>query len=414
MMIGARALLASRWAKAAAVAVAGACALAAATSHGAAAAGGVLKVRIGGDQSETRVVVEMDRGAKAKLITKQDEAGRVVLAWPDVDVGADLAGPGKGLVSGWLVDEAAGATRLKLDLTRDAKVVRRFLLPPGDGVEVYRYVIDLKAAPGAAVFVRAAAKPAAAAAKTASVDSAVRVPVKMMSAPKGGLGKPVIVIDAGHGGKDPGAQGVGAYEKDVTLAAAKTLKARLERNGRYKVVLTRSTDVHIPLETRVRIARKAQADLFISLHADAGTDPSLHGASVYTLSENGSDRVAKRVLSGGKNLGEVKLPGSDRAVKQILLDLTQRATRNQSATFAQLMLNEVGEVCSLLRGSQRNAGFVVLLAPDVPAVLLEMGFMTNPEDEKTLTDPASRRRVMTAVADSIDDYFSQEAKYAAK
>jgi N-acetylmuramoyl-L-alanine amidase len=198
----------------------------------------------------------------------------------------------------------------------------------------------------------------------------------------------------------------------VTLAAAKALKARLEQKGRYQVVLTREKDVFVPLEQRVRIARRAGADLFISLHADAGSDPSLRGASVYTLSENGSDRIAKKVMAKDTRFGEVKLPGPDRSVNQILLDLTQRATRNQSATFAQLLLNEVDEDFTLLRGSHRDAGFIVLLAPDVPAVLLEMGFMTNPQDEKVLTDPAARRRMMSAVADSIDGYFSQNAKYA--
>ncbi|HEX8570622.1 MAG TPA: N-acetylmuramoyl-L-alanine amidase [Caulobacteraceae bacterium] len=409
-MIGARSLLASRWGKAAGVVLAGVCALAAAaTSHGA-SKGGVLKVRIGGDQAETRVVVEMDRSAKAKLLPAKD-GDEVVLSWPDVTVNADLTGPGKGMVRNWSVDQAGGAARLTLDLTRDAVVARRFLLPPGDGIEVYRYVVDLKAKTPALVAAPklVAGKPAA---KVASANDGVMV--KTISAPKSLRTKKVIVIDAGHGGRDPGAHGHAAREKDVTLAAALALKARLEKSGRYKVVLTREKDIQIPLEGRVRAARRADADLFISLHADAGHDPSLRGASVYTLSENGSDRVAKRVLSGAKTFGEVKLAGPDRAVNSILLDLTQRNTRNQSATFAQLLLAEVEDEATLLKTSQRNAGFVVLLAPDVPAVLFEMGFMTNPEDEKALRDPATRRRLMGAVADSIDDYFSQEAKYAAR
>jgi N-acetylmuramoyl-L-alanine amidase len=431
-MIGARTLLASRWAKAAGVMLAGVCALAAATSYGA-SGGGVLKVRVAGDRNETRVVVEMDRSAKAKLVEQAPGSGALVLAWPDVDVNADIDGTGRGLVSAWKVDEAAGAARLKLELAREAEVVRRFLLPPGDGVEVYRYVVDLKAKPGGAVFQTAkaesapakaapvkTAKGAAPKAKAEAAALAKAEPVQlqqlqMISAPKDAARrKPVIAIDAGHGGKDPGAIGVHAREKEVTLAAAKLLKADLEKSGRYKVVLTREKDVFIPLEQRVRIARNAGADLFISLHADAGHDPSLKGASVYTLSENGSDRVAKRVLAKDKLIGEVKLPGADRAVNSILLDLTQRATRNQSATFAQLLLNEVDDVATLLRTSHRDGGFVVLLAPDVPAVLLEMGFMTNPDDEKALTDPATRKRVMTAVRASIDHYFSQDAKYAAK
>jgi N-acetylmuramoyl-L-alanine amidase len=409
-MNAARTLLASRWGKAAGVALAAVCGLAAAATSHSASNGGVLKVRIGGDQTDTRVVVEMDRAARAKLVA-DGRADKVTLAWPDVNVNAAMTGAGKGLVSSWGVDKASGAARLKLELTRDAVVARRFLLPPGDGVQVYRYVVDLKAKTPAVV--AAPALPGGSAPmKVASANDGVIV--KTISAPKTLRGKRVIVIDAGHGGKDPGAHGEDGREKDVTLAAALALKARLEKSGRYKVVMTRQKDVLIPLESRVRIARKAEADLFISLHADAGGDRSLRGASVYTLSENGSDRVAKRVLSGAKTFGEVKLPGRDRAVNQILLDLTQRNTRNQSAAFAELLIEEVDDVAALLRGSQRNAGFVVLLAPDVPAVLLEMGFMTNPEDEKALRDPAFRKRLMGAVADSIDAYFSQEAKYAAR
>ena len=418
-MIAAGTLLASRWAKAAGVALAGVCALAAATSHGA-SNGGVLKVRLGGDAQQTRVVVELDRSAKAKLV-EAPGTRTLTLSWPDVDVNADLQGEGRGLVSAWTVDESGGSARLKLELARETEVVRRFLLPPADGIEVYRYVVDLRAKPGSAEPVVARAAPAKAPAKpvrNAKAEPKGEKPQQlatMISAPKEATkARRVIVIDAGHGGKDPGAIGKGAREKDVTLASARALKAQLEKSGRYKVVLTRDKDVFVPLEQRVRIARKAGADLFISLHADAGTAPGIKGASVYTLSENGSHRVAQRVMNRDKLLGEVKLLGSDRAVNQILLDLTQRATRNQSATFAQLLLHEVDDELTLLRSSHRDAGFVVLLAPDVPAVLLEMGFMTNPEDEKALTDPAKRKRIVARAAAAIDDYFSQGAKYAAR
>lgn len=386
------------------------CALIAATSHGA-DAGGVLTVQVHGDASETRVVVELDQGARARLVEGQDKR-TLVLAWPELDSGKELSGPGGGLVSGWVVDEAAGAARLKLSLKSDAQVSRRFLLPPGDGVETYRYVLDLKSTaaapkpPAKLVVLPPAPKSRPGAAAEKSV---------LISAPKTPAGgKKVVVIDAGHGGKDPGAIGVRAREGAVTLAAAKALKARLERGGRYKVVLTRDKDVFLPLETRVRIARQARADLFISLHADAGGDPSLKGVSVYTLSENGSDRVAKKVMAKDRSLGEVKLPGRDAAVNSILLDLTQRATRNQSATFAQLLLNEVDDVCALLRRSHRDAGYVVLLAPDVPAVLLEMGFMTNADDEGLLTDPRRRAAMMNAVGDGIDAYFVQTAQLASR
>lgn len=407
-----RKVLTSGWARAGAALLATGCALIAATSHGA-DAGGVLKVRVVGDAAETRVVVELDQGAKAKLV-EAGGARSLVLAWPDLDAGKELSGTGKGLVSGWVVDEAAGAARLKLSLTDEAEVTRRFLLPPGDGVEVYRYVVDLK--PRAKVASAKAVKTAAPAKVPPRLTPAKpATPTVLVSAPKAVVGaKKVVVIDAGHGGKDPGALGVHAREGTVTLAAARALKARLERGGRYKVVLTREKDVFLPLETRVRIARQARADLFISLHADAGGDPSLKGASIYTLSESGSDRIAKKVMARDRVIGEVKLPGQGAAVNSILLDLTQRATRNQSATFAQLVLNEVDDVCTLLRRSHRDAGYVVLLAPDVPAVLFEMGFMTNPQDEALLTDPKRRTAMMNAVGDGIDAYFAQAAQYAGR
>jgi N-acetylmuramoyl-L-alanine amidase len=189
----------------------------------------------------------------------------------------------------------------------------------------------------------------------------------------------------------------------VTLAAAKALKTRLETTGRFKVVLTRDSDVYIPLEMRVKIARGANADLFISLHADSGGDPKVKGATVYTLSDHGVDRTAKSVFGGG--FIDVQLPGRDLSVKQILLDLTQRTTRNRSGAFAETLLEHISSETALLRRSHRDAGYMVLLAPDVPAVLLEMGFITSPEDEAKLNDTAQRDKLMSAVADAIEGYF---------
>jgi N-acetylmuramoyl-L-alanine amidase len=227
---------------------------------------------------------------------------------------------------------------------------------------------------------------------------------------KAPLAKKIIVIDAGHGGHDPGALGSKSHEKDVTLAAAKALKARLERSGRFKIVMTRDSDVYIPLEQRVKIARGAQADLFISLHADSGGDPKVRGATVYTLSSHGVDRTAKSVFGGG--FMNVQLPGRDLSVKQILLDLTQRHTLNRSGAFAETLLEHISTRTELLRRSHRDAGYMVLLAPDVPAVLLEMGFITNPQDESNLNDRARRARLMDAVGDAIEAYFDKPVQVA--
>jgi len=362
-----------------------------ATAQGPAAPAGVQKVRFGGDRNETRVVIDLDRAAAGRLISDGLSDQRLVMALPNVLVSGDLQGSGQGLVKRWVIDEVGGGARLRLDLTGKAEVRRRFLLPPGDGATAYRYVIDLKAVEAAPLV---AAPPAP---RLSFANAPVKAsPLRL---------KKVIVIDAGHGGKDPGSLGANVFEKDVTLAAAKALKARLERTGRYQVVLTRETDTFIPLEARVQIARRADADLFISLHADSGPDTSTRGASVYTVSEKGAERVGL-VLDKDDWLMKANLPGRDRAVSQILLDLSQRATKNRSAAFAQLLLASVGEETTLLRRSHRDAGFIVLLAPDVPAVLLEMGFITNPEDEAFLTTKASRNRLVDAVGDSIEAYFS--------
>jgi N-acetylmuramoyl-L-alanine amidase len=359
-------------------------------------------VRFGGDQNATRVVLELNQSVHGKLVVPaadKTEAGhRVVLALPGLDVRIDPAGEGEGLVRAWSMDHVAGATTLELSLTRPARVVRRFLLAPTDGDPRYRYVMDLQAA---------APAPAARPAPTRAVLSRVVEPAPAHA-------KKVIVIDAGHGGKDPGALGSQAEEKDLTLAAAKALKRRLERDGRYRVVLTRSDDEFVPLERRVQLARRAEADLFISLHADAGSDPSLRGATIYTLSDKGSDRVARNVMAKDDWFINVDLPSRDRSVNQILLDLTQRATKNQSSAFAELLVDKVSQQTVMLQHSHRDAGYVVLLAPDVPAVLLEMGFITNPQDEALLRDPRRRVRLMNAVGDSIDDYFAAQRRYAAR
>jgi N-acetylmuramoyl-L-alanine amidase len=378
-----------------------------AVSHAASPMAGVLKVRLGGDRAETRIVIDLSAAATGKVASGAAPGRRVVLNLPGVSTEGGLQGRGQGLVTAWVLDESAGGARLRLDLASDAVIKRRFLLPPADGVGGYRYVIDLAAAPATEV---------------ANASASLRGPLPMLPVrltsrllPERAAMlslKKVVVIDAGHGGRDPGARGSACVEKTVTLAAARALKDRLERTGRYRVVLTRMDDSYVPLETRVQIARRADADLFISLHADAGSDTALHGASVYTLSEKASARAAKFVNKDDWFM-KANLAG-DSGVSDILLDLTQRATKNRSATFAEVLLARVERHTPLLRRSHRDAGLVVLLAPDVPAVLLEMGFITNTSDESGLRDPVRRARLMNAVGDSIDDYFARETRIASR
>lgn len=360
----------------------------------------ILKVRLGGDRTETRIVIDLSRSASGKVASDGADDRRVVVNLPGVSIEGGLQGGGLGLVKAWVVDDGPGGARLRLDLASDATIKRRFLLPPADGVNNYRYVIDL------------AAKSQGSTVRVAQSNKA-----RFLSAPvrptKAALPlKKVIVIDAGHGGKDPGARGAEGNEKDVTLAAARALKSQLERSGRYKVVMTRDTDIYVDHRVRVQIARRADADLFISLHADSGSDTSLRGASVYTLADRATGRSAKFVskddwfMQAGSH--------GDNGVSTILLDLTQRMTRNRSATFAEVLLTRISDHQPLLRRSHREAGLAVLLAPDVPAVLLEMGFITNAEDEAVLRDPGRRNRLMSSVGDAIDDYFGQQTKLASR
>jgi len=364
-----------------------------AVSHAATVTAGLLKVRLGGDASQTRIVVDLDHAATGRVVADGLDDRRVVLTLQGVSTG-DAQGAGVGLVDKWVVDQAPGGARLRIDLGADAQIKRRFLLPPADGVGYYRYVVDLVPADPATVRrSRALLKG----------GSKARDPLPL---------KKVVVIDAGHGGNDPGARGAADIEKDINLAAARELKARLERSGRYKVVMTRQADVYVPLEDRVRIAQRADADLFISLHSDSAAETNLRGASVYTLSDKAFAR-ATRFVKPDDWFMRASLT-SDPGVSDILFDLTQRATKNRSATFAESLVANLDGKAPLLRRSHRSAGFMVLLAPDVPAVLLEMGFLSNPQDEQRLRDPEQRGELLDGVVASIDDYFADTVRYAAR
>jgi len=348
----------------------------------------VLRVRFGGDAERTRVVIDLGESATGRVL-ETGSNGRVILSLSGVSAGRGLDGNGSGLVRGYRVSAAAGSSRIQLDLARSAQIERRFILPPGDGVPNFRYVVDLKATGPA---------PAGMA----------NVPMQVSRNETRRTEKPLVVIDAGHGGNDRGASGATHKESDLTLAAALVLKAELEKTGRYRVLMTRQNDTYVDLNRRVRIARTAGADLFISLHADAGTDPATRGASVYTLSEQGASRAVREVTRGDNWHRDLHLPGRDPSVDRILLDMTQRATQNRSAQYARVLLSHIEATDQpLLRRSHRDAGLAVLLAPDVPAVLLEMGFITNPDDERALADERRRRRLMQAVAQSIDRYFRE-------
>lgn len=221
---------------------------------------------------------------------------------------------------------------------------------------------------------------------------------------------PLVYIDPGHGGPDPGTIGhSGTFEKNVTLAVARELQRQLLATGRYRVKLTREKDIFVALRERFAMAREDQADIFISLHADSSFVGDPRGLSVYTLSETSSDAEAA-ALAAKENKADliagVDLSKQSNAVSSILIDLTQRETKNQSARFAELLVNELGRVTILLPNTHRFAGFAVLKAPDIASVLVEMGYLSNVQDEALLLSPAHRAKLAGAMLRAIDGYFA--------
>ena len=226
-----------------------------------------------------------------------------------------------------------------------------------------------------------------------------------------------IVIDAGHGGEDPGARGRGGtLEKHVTLSIAQKLKERIDSEPNMRAVLTRDGDFFIPLHMRVEKARRVRADLFVSIHADAFIKPSANGSSVFALSERGATSVAARWLAKQENdadlIGGVNLGIKDPYLKQTLLDLSQTASINDSLKLGKAVLQEMGSVNRLHKNYVEQAGFAVLKAPDIPSILIETAFISNPDEERKLRDPAYQNRMADAIFSGIKRYFSKNPPLA--
>lgn len=386
-----------------------------------------------GGRTEVSVTVDRVMDARVFLLSGPD---RFVIDVPGARAAGSLQPAPVGAVRGVRhARQPDGAMRVVFDLAAPARVAERRVEDAAHGA--HRLVFQLEGALGAPTaagvatmsarspvprgaapveFARTslAARPTPGrSTRPASPAVAERPNASSSATPAERSGQRVIVIDAGHGGHDPGALGrTGLREKDVVLAAARDLRDQLEARG-YRVVMTRDGDKYVDHEDRVAIGRREKADLFISLHADAHSNPDARGASVYTLSASGETR-ARRMMGRQDWVVDLGDAPRDERVQSILVNLTQRETTSRSAEFAQTLIAELGREAPLLRNTHRSAGFFVLLAPDVPAVLLELGFMTHAGDEARLGDPAVRRRMAGAVADSIDVYFARSRAYAGR
>ena len=287
------------------------------------------------------------------------------------------------------------------------------VLPPEKGFG-YRIVLDLFPTTEAK-FAAASGWPTDLRAKEAQAERVASIPLPQPAAepPPAQSKTRVVVIDAGHGGIDSGTTGVdGLLEKNLVLDEALRLKKVLQKRG-YVVHLTRDTDIYIPLRERVNIARGYQADLFVSLHADSNPDASVSGASVYTLSESGSDKEAA-ALARKENQSDViagvDLSGENSPVASILIDLAQRDTMNRSSRFAETAVTQLSQATDILpREPHRAAAFAVLKAPDVPAVLIELGYLSNAHDCEQMGTAEWRDATAQAIAGAVDRNFGQAA-----
>lgn len=378
----------------------------------------ISNVRIGVHPDKTRMVVEIDGKVPYKIFTLSNPY-RVVVDLPEVGwkLGSASGNPGSGVVESYRFGLfQPGNSRLVVDIKRPVKLINHVLLPPTSKYP-NRLVFDLQPvtpeefeASERQFVSKGWVDPPSRAARAAQGN----LPGNM-KLPKGlGREKRVVVLDPGHGGPDPGAISVSGFrEKDLTLQVAKAVERVLEATGRYNVLLTRNEDVYIPLRKRYQIAEEADAELFISLHADSNRDRSLRGASIYTLSEKSSDREAA-ALAAKENRSDaiagIDLSNQSDAVASFLIELRQRQTMNESALFSESLIQEVSASARLLRNSHRFAGFAVLKSPDVPSILMELGYLSNKQDERMLRSRKYRSKIGRAILRATDAFFERKER----
>jgi N-acetylmuramoyl-L-alanine amidase len=360
-------------------------------------------VRLGGDEHNTRLVIDLTEKIDVATFTLADPY-RVVIDLPQINfqIPARAGDKGRGLIKAFrygLIMQ--GGSRIVIDAKGPVKVEKSFVLAASDG-QPARLVVDL-AATDRDSFMR----------HLSLASHAPRQPAKRsLPAVDPGDPRPLIVIDPGHGGIDTGAKapGNGGDEKTMVLNFALALRDHLEKSGRYRVAMTRSDDTFVPLNERVRIARALKASLFVSIHADylPKAEGEAQGATVYTLSENASDAEAAR-LAEAENKADViagiDLTREPNDVADILIDLLQRETKSFSVQLARGLVTEMKTATRLHANPVRSAGFIVLRAPDVPSVLIELGYVSSKEDLRSLKSEEWRNRTAAAMTRAIDTYF---------
>ncbi len=360
--------------------------------------------RSGQHEDFTRFVLDLSEPLPYSIFTLPNPP-RLVVDLPEVDFKLPNAKNSKlpmvkALRSGLF---APGLSRLVFDLNGPVKILRAAVLPPNDK-GLHRLYFDVASTDQASFNAKESRKAIASKQplpKAVYAATGTAVPVTDT--------RPLIVIDAGHGGVDPGAISVsGALEKDITLAFAKTLADVLKRSKRYRVMLTRDRDIFLPLNERYAKAERIEADLFISLHANIHSKRSIKGASVFTLSESGADSDADAAALAAKENGADAVAGAASVdqVAHILGDLMRRETMNLSKNYANRLVIELGKQTTLLRNTHRFAGFRVLKSPVVPSVLLEIGYLSNPEEERLLRKKSHRKTISDAILESLDSFFS--------
>jgi N-acetylmuramoyl-L-alanine amidase len=389
----------------------------------------------------TRITLESAKPITHKMMTLKDP-DRLVLDLENVELGATLKAVTDKILSSdpyikqvRVANFKPGVVRLVVDLKSEVKP-SLFSLPPA-GEYKHRLVLDvyppqdplmamLQDREQPAEVAPSSTEPGGYVPPEKAVEVAIAEIPTMTQPPEQALPKSIgdkipaegemvrlitVAIDAGHGGEDPGARGAnGTHEKDVTLAIAKKLKAMIDAEPNMRGVLTRDGDYFIPLNGRVVKARKLQADLFVSIHADAFVKPEARGSSVFVLSERGATSTMARYLAKKENesdlIGGVRLDVKDPYLAKTLLDLSQTATINDSLKLGKAVLGHLGEINTLHKSAVEQAGFAVLKSPDIPSILVETAFISNPEEERRLNDEAYQTKMADAVLSGIKRYFA--------